>query len=159
MVAGSFLQRFCSALKRHSHLHACVSDGVFRESPDAPPAFLPTPPITAADLATFAEKVLSSFARPPFAMERLSMTRDENGRITRVRYALLRHNATNGVGPARTRKSSRPGENGIVTLSPFEFLSSARRSRAAGIAAGLAAWWPPRRPVAKQRAYGGPIAP
>ena len=52
----SFIHRFGSALNRHVHLHACVTDGVFRPAVaeagcDAPPAFLPARPITQADLA------------------------------------------------------------------------------------------------------------
>ncbi len=35
---------------------------------------------------------------------------------------LPRHKAANWVGPGRSRKSTRPGANGVVELSPFEFL-------------------------------------
>jgi hypothetical protein len=48
--------------------------------------------------------------------------RGEDGRISRVRYVLPRHKATNWVGPGRGRKSTRPGANGVVELSPFDFL-------------------------------------
>ncbi len=44
------------------------------------------------------------------------------GRITRVRYVLPRHKAANWVARGRGRKSTRPGANGVVDLSPFEFL-------------------------------------
>ena len=50
------------------------------------------------------------------------MTRDGSGGITRVRYVLPRHTAANWVGPGRGRKTTRPGANGVVELSPFEFL-------------------------------------
>ena len=50
------------------------------------------------------------------------MIRGPNGRITRIRYVLPRHKAANWVGPGRGRKSTRPGANGVVELSPFEFL-------------------------------------
>ncbi|MFN7812445.1 MAG: hypothetical protein ACK5SI_07265, partial [Planctomycetia bacterium] len=50
------------------------------------------------------------------------MIRDASGRITRVRYSLPRHKAANWVGPGRGRTSTRPGANGVVELSPFEFL-------------------------------------
>ena len=40
----------------------------------------------------------------------------------RVRYVLPRHKAANWVGPGRGRKSTRPGANGVVELSPFDFL-------------------------------------
>ncbi|MEX0669267.1 MAG: hypothetical protein WD060_02275 [Pirellulales bacterium] len=35
---------------------------------------------------------------------------------------LPRHKAANWVGPGRGRKSTRPGANGVVELSPFLFL-------------------------------------
>ena len=50
------------------------------------------------------------------------MTRDASGRIARVRYVLPRHKAANWVGPGRGRRSTRPGANGLVELTPFEFL-------------------------------------
>ena len=68
------------------------------------------------------EHLLRYCARPPFALERLSVTRDASGRITRVRYVLPRHKAANWVGPGRGRKSTRPGASGVVELSPLEFL-------------------------------------
>ena len=61
-------------------------------------------------------------ARPPFALERLSVTRGPDGRITRIRYVLPRHKAANWGGPGHGRQSTRPGANGVVELSPFEFL-------------------------------------
>ncbi|NBV46504.1 MAG: hypothetical protein EBR86_12920, partial [Planctomycetia bacterium] len=68
------------------------------------------------------EHLLRYCARPPFALERLSVLRGPDGRITRVRYVLPRHKAATWVGPGRGRKSTRPGANGVVELSPFEFL-------------------------------------
>jgi hypothetical protein len=68
------------------------------------------------------EHLLRYCARPPFALERLSVIRSPHGRITRVRYVLPRHKATNWVGPGRGRKSTRPGANGVVELTPFGFL-------------------------------------
>jgi hypothetical protein len=68
------------------------------------------------------EHLLRYCARPPFALERLSVRRGEGGRIARVRDVLPRHKAANWVGPGRGRKSTRPGANGVVELSPFEFL-------------------------------------
>ncbi len=50
------------------------------------------------------------------------MIRDADGRIIRIRYVLPRHKAANWVGPGRGRKSTRPGANGLVELTPFEFL-------------------------------------
>ena len=68
------------------------------------------------------EHLLRYCARPPFALERLSVIRGPDGRATRVRYVLPRHKAANWVGPGRGRKSTRPGANGVVELTPFEFL-------------------------------------
>ena len=60
--AISFLHRFGSALNHHVHLHACVTDGVFVPPADdagynTPPTFLPTRPITQADLTALTERV------------------------------------------------------------------------------------------------------
>ena len=68
------------------------------------------------------EHLLRYCARPPFALERLSVIRGPDGPIARIRYMLPRHKAANWVGPGRGRKSTRPGANGLVELSPFEFL-------------------------------------
>jgi hypothetical protein len=178
----SFLHRFGSALNHHVHLHACVTDGVFVPPADdagcdASPAFLPTRPITQADLAARTDRVrrrvirwfrmqrlldavaaadmlawensgfsvdasvrialidrdvpsyfqslehlLRYCARPPFALERISVSRGADGQIARIRYVLPRHKAANWVGPGRGRKSTRPGASGLIELSPFEFL-------------------------------------
>jgi len=173
----SFLHRFGSALNHHVHLHACVTDGVFRPAAadggsDAPPAFLPARLITQADPAALTERVrrrvirwfrmqrlldaaaaadmlawensgfsvdasvritlvdrdvpscfrslehlLRHCARPPFALERLSVIRGPDGRIARIRYVQPRHKAASWVGPGRTRKSTRPGTSGVVTMT------------------------------------------
>ena len=68
------------------------------------------------------EHLLRYCARPPFALERLSVRRGADGRIAKVRYVLPRHKAANWVGPGRGRKSTRPNANGVVELSPLEFL-------------------------------------
>ena len=68
------------------------------------------------------ELLLRYCARPPFALDRLSVIRGPDGRIARIRYVLPRHKAATWVGPGRGRKSTRPGANGVVELSPFEFL-------------------------------------
>jgi hypothetical protein len=68
------------------------------------------------------EHLLRYCARPPFALERLSVIRGAGGRIARIRYVLPRHKAANWVGRGRGRKSTRPGANGVVELTPFEFL-------------------------------------
>ena len=51
-----------------------------------------------------------------------SVSRGADGQIARIRYVLPRHKAANWVGPGRGRKSTRPGANGVVELTPFEFL-------------------------------------
>jgi len=84
-------------------------------------------------------------ARPPFAIERLSVTRGPDGRATSVRYVLPRHKAANWVGPGRGRKSTQPGANGVVELTPFEFLDR------------LAALVPP--PRKHRHRYHGVFAP
>ncbi|MEI6257566.1 MAG: transposase [Planctomycetota bacterium] len=68
------------------------------------------------------EHLLRYCARPPFALERLSVIRGPDGRITHVRYVLPRHKAANWVGRGRGRKATGPEANGVVEFSPFEFL-------------------------------------
>jgi len=55
------------------------------------------------------EHLLRYCARPPFALERLSVRCGEDGRATRVRYLLPRRKAANWVGSWRGRKTTRPG--------------------------------------------------
>jgi len=47
--------------------------------------------------------------------------RGSKDRIAKVRYVLPRHKAASWGGTGRSRKSMRPGANGVVELSPFEF--------------------------------------
>ncbi len=68
------------------------------------------------------EHLLRYCARLPFALERLFVIRGPDGRITRIHYLLPRHKAANWVGPVRSRTSTRPGANGVVEFTPFEFL-------------------------------------
>jgi len=72
------------------------------------------------------EHLLRYCARPPFALERLSVIRDADGRIARIRYVMPRRWiilwAATWVGQGRKRKSTQPGANGVIELSPFEFL-------------------------------------
>ncbi len=91
------------------------------------------------------EHLLRYCARPPFALERLSVIRGADGRIARIRYVLPRHKAATWVGPGRGRKSTRPGANGVVELTPFEFLDR------------LAALVPP--PRKHRHRYHGVFAP
>jgi hypothetical protein len=53
------------------------------------------------------EHLLRYCARPPFALERLSVIRDADGRIARICYVMPRHKASNWVGPGRGRKTTR----------------------------------------------------
>jgi hypothetical protein len=50
------------------------------------------------------------------------VSRGADGQIARIRYVLPRHKAANWVGPSRSRKSTRPGANGVIELASFEFL-------------------------------------
>ena len=75
------------------------------------------------------EHLLRYCARPPFALERLSVIRGEDGRLARVRYVLPRHKAANWIGPGRGRRSTRPGANGVVELSPCDFLDRLAEAR------------------------------
>jgi hypothetical protein len=68
------------------------------------------------------EHLLRYCARPPFALERLSVIRDADGRIARIRYVTPRHKAATWVGPGRKRKWTQPGAGGVIELAPFEFL-------------------------------------
>ena len=74
------------------------------------------------------EHLLRYCARPPFALERLSVLRGPDGRIARIRSVLPRHKAATWVGPGRCRKSTRPGDTGVVELTPFAGRMPARRS-------------------------------
>ena len=54
------------------------------------------------------EHLLRYCARPPFALERLSVIRDADSRIARIRSVMPRHKAANWVGPGRKRGRSFP---------------------------------------------------
>jgi hypothetical protein len=60
--AVSFLHRFGSALNRHVHIHACVTDGVFMPCQDGV-SFLPATPVSSADLTTLTDRVRSRTVR------------------------------------------------------------------------------------------------
>jgi hypothetical protein len=107
------------------------------------------------------EHLLRYCARPPFALERLFVSRGADGQIARIRYVLPRHKAANWVGPSRSRKSTRPGANGVVELSPFAGRMPVRRSSqtlalAAAAHGGRGQGWPCRqmsaRPARRSRA-------
>jgi hypothetical protein len=66
------------------------------------------------------EHLLRYCARPPFALERLSVIRGADGQIARIRYVLPRHKAANWVGPRPQVHAA--GSHGVVELTPFEFL-------------------------------------
>ncbi len=68
------------------------------------------------------EHLLRYCARPPFALDRLSVIRGPDARVARVRYVLPRHKAANWLRPGRGRTSTRLGAGVVVELSPFEFL-------------------------------------
>jgi hypothetical protein len=59
------------------------------------------------------ERLLRSCARPPLALERLSVIRDADGRSARIRSVMPRHKAATWVGPGRSREKRRfRGEGG-----------------------------------------------
>ena len=118
---------------------------------DAPPTFLAARPITPYDLTALTERVRRRVVRW-FCMQRLldaaaaaDMLAWENSGFSvdaSVRITLLppqvrvyrqplehllrycaRHKAANWVGRGRGRKSTCPGANGVVALTPFEFLN------------------------------------
>ena len=104
--AVTFLHRFGSGLNRHAHLHAVVTDGVFLlepAGPDGPAAFLPTRPLTAADLAAQRAAARHDGRRPPLQSVAGSdgWRSGPDGRISRIRYLLPRHKVANWIGPAR----------------------------------------------------------
>ena len=62
--AVSFQHRFGSALNRHVHLHACVTDGVFeRVAAEDDVRFHAARPLSAADLATVTQRVRQRLVR------------------------------------------------------------------------------------------------
>jgi hypothetical protein len=78
--------------------------------------------------------------------------RGPNGRITRVRYVLPRHKAATWVGPGHGRKSTPPGANGVIELTPSAGRMPVRRSSqtsalAATAQGGRGQGWPCRRNV------------
>ena len=103
-----------------------MTDGVFvpaadQAGCDALPAFLPARPISQADLAALTERVRRRLIRW-FRMQRLLDATAAADMLARIRYLLPRHKAANWVGPGRGRTSTRPGNNGVVEITPFEFL-------------------------------------
>ncbi len=62
-----FLHRFGSALNRHVHLHACVTDGVFSdndgEQTEPRVTFLPARPITSGDVDPLTSRVRKRLIR------------------------------------------------------------------------------------------------
>jgi len=145
----SFLHRFGSTLNHHVLLHACVTDGVFvppadHAGHDAPPAFLPARPVTQADLAALTERVRhrvirwfrlprlldAAAATDMLAWENSGFLVDASVRITLIDRDVPSHKEANWVGRGRRRKSTRPGVNGVVELTPPRVPRPARRSRA-----------------------------
>ena len=75
------------------------------------------------------EHLLRYCARPPFALERLSVTRDASGRATKVRYVLPRRWSPFGppTGAARAARE-RPRARGRTASSTSRLLSSSTGS-------------------------------
>lgn len=53
---------------------------------------------------------------------RLSLPPRRDGSTERIRYALARHQRGQWVGPGRKPQATGPRENGVVDLTPGEFL-------------------------------------
>ena len=68
------------------------------------------------------EHLVRYCARPAFAIERLAVIEGRDGKPDRVRYTLARHKRGQWIGPGRTQKSTMPDGQGVVNLSPHEFL-------------------------------------
>jgi len=122
--AGSFLHRFGSALNHHVHLDACVTDGVFMPTADAPPAFLPVRPITQADLAMLTERVRRRIVR---SLQAAGVPRCPSGR----RHARLEEPRIFGGRFSSASRSFVPNCVSIVSLSNIS----------CGMAPGLPSRW------------------
>lgn len=68
------------------------------------------------------EHLVRYCARPAFAIERLAVIEGRDGKPDRVRYTLARHKRGQWIGPGRTQKPTTPDAQGVVNLSPHEFL-------------------------------------
>jgi len=62
-------------------------------------------------------------ARPAFALERLAVIGGRDDGAERIRYTLPRHKRGQWIGPGRQKKATSPDAQGVITLSPHEFLS------------------------------------
>ena len=61
-------------------------------------------------------------ARPAFALERLSVIGGGDDQPERILYALPRHKRSQWVGSGRNQKAPAPDAQGVVNVSPHEFL-------------------------------------
>ncbi len=68
------------------------------------------------------EHLVRYCARPAFALERLSVVGGGGDQPERILYTLPRHKRGQWVGSGRQKKPSPPDAQGVVTLSPHEFL-------------------------------------
>ena len=98
------LPRASARLRHRRRLHAaCNWDGERRNSGFSVDATVRIALID-RDVPSYfrsLEHLLRYCARPPFALERLSVTRDARGHASKVRYVLPRHKAANWVGPGQ----------------------------------------------------------
>jgi len=157
----SFLHRFGSGLNRHAHLHAAADMLAWEHSGfsiDASVRITLLPPQPRVYHQSL-EHLLRSCARPPFALERLCVIRDADGRITRIRYVVPRHWITiwaaNRVGPGRKRKSTQPGASGVIEPGPFAGRMPVRRPSQT-LALAATALPPPPLPPGEDRGEGAP---
>jgi hypothetical protein len=112
------------------------------------------------------EHLLRYRARPPFALERLSVIRGEDGRIARVRYVLPRHKASNWVGPGaraevhaawRQRRPRADETNPALSEDRKHLGTSTIGSHPARSAPAVAPHDPPRSADACRSTVGRPI--
>ena len=68
------------------------------------------------------EHLVRYCARPAFALERLSVIGGGDDQPERILYALPRHKRSQWVGSGRNQKAPAPDAQGVVNVSPHEFL-------------------------------------
>jgi len=69
------------------------------------------------------EHLVRYCARPAFALDRLAVIGAGDESPERIRYTLPRHKRGQWIGSGRQKKATSPNAQGVITLSPHEFLS------------------------------------
>jgi hypothetical protein len=68
------------------------------------------------------EHLVRYCARPAFALERLTVVAGRDDGPERIRYTLPRHKRGQWIGPGWQKKATAPDAQGVITLTPHEFL-------------------------------------